>query len=281
MDSLQITPISGAMGAVVSGIDLSRPLTENQQTQVDEAFHQYLALSFPDQDLNPKSLLELTQRQGGVGETPYLTGLTDYPDVVPIIKEATEKTAHTFGAGWHTDFTFQQQPPARTLLYAIDVPPVGGDTLYTNLYAAYESLSAGMQDLLENMTAVHSATRSYGPQAKLKDHLESMTITNATTEPATMTHPVIRTHPVTGRKALWINPVYTIHFSNMSLAESTPLLKYLNDVAISPSFGCRVRWHKRTLTMWDNRCTQHCATADYHGHRREMLRTTVAGEIPQ
>ena len=115
MNSLQITPISGAMGAVVSGIDLSRPLTENQQTQVDEAFHQYLVLSFPDQDLNPKSLLELTQRQGGVGETPYLTGLTEYPDVVPIIKEATEKTPHTFGAGWHTDFTFQQRPPARTL----------------------------------------------------------------------------------------------------------------------------------------------------------------------
>ena len=281
MTSLEITPISGALGAVVSGLDLSQPLTPQQQTEVDSAFHQYLVLSFPDQDLNAGSLLALTERLGGVGETPYLTGLPDYPDVVPIIKAGAEKSAHTFGAGWHTDFTFQQQPPSRTLLYAIDVPPVGGDTLFTNLYAAYDALSSGMKTLLEDLTAVHSATRSYGPQAKLKDHLESMTITNATEEHTTTTHPVIRTHPVTGRKALWVNPVYTLHFSNMSLTESTPLLQYLNDLAVSPSFGCRVKWQKRTLTMWDNRCTQHCATADYQGHRREMLRTTVAGEVPR
>jgi len=278
MSQIEITPISGALGAEVTGIDLSKPLDSNDEKLIEDAFHEHLVLCFRDQQLTAESLLALTMRQGGVGATPYLTGLTDYPDVVPIIKEATEKSAVTFGAGWHTDFTFQQCPPSRTLLYAVDVPSVGGDTLYTNLYAAYDALSSGMKDLLENLTATHSATRSYGPAATLKDQLESMTINNDLQEPGTMTHPVVRTHPVTGRKALWVNPVYTLHFTGMTQAESAPLLKYLNDLAVSPSFSCRVRWHRGSLTMWDNRCTQHCATADYHGQRREMLRTTVAVE---
>jgi taurine dioxygenase len=280
MSQIQITPISGALGADISGVDLSAPLSSKDQAQIEAAFHEHLVLCFRDQHLSPESLLALTQQLGGVGETPYLTGLADYPDVVPIIKEATEKSAATFGAGWHTDFTFQQCPPSRTLLYAVDVPAAGGDTLYANLYAAYDALSMGMKDMLEHLTATHSATRSYGPEAKLKDRLESMTINNDSQEPATMTHPVIQTHPVTGRKALWINPVYTLQFTGMTQAESAPLLKYLNDLIVMPSFTCRVRWHKGSLTMWDNRCTQHCATADYHGQRREMLRTTVAGEQP-
>jgi taurine dioxygenase len=280
MSHIQITPISGALGADISGVDLSASLNSTDQAQIEAAFHEHLVLCFRDQHLNPESLLALTQRLGGAGETPYLTGLADYPDVVPIIKEATEKSAATFGAGWHTDFTFQQCPPSRTLLYAVDVPAAGGDTLYANLYAAYDALSTGMKDLLGGLTATHSATRSYGPEAKLKDRLESMTINNDSHEPATMTHPVIQTHPVTGRKALWINPVYTLQFTGMTQAESAPLLNYLNDLIVTPSLTCRVRWHKGSLTMWDNRCTQHCATTDYRGQRREMLRTTVAGQQP-
>jgi taurine dioxygenase len=280
MSHIQITPISGALGADISGVDLSASLNSTDQAQIEAAFHEHLVLCFRDQHLNPESLLALTQRLGGAGETPYLTGLADYPDVVPIIKEATEKSAATFGAGWHTDFTFQQCPPSRTLLYAVDVPTAGGDTLYANLYAAYDALSTGMKDLLGGLTATHSATRSYGPEAKLKDRLESMTINNDSHEPATMTHPVIQTHPVTGRKALWINPVYTLQFTGMTQAESAPLLNYLNDLIVTPSLTCRVRWHKGSLTMWDNRCTQHCATTDYRGQRREMLRTTVAGQQP-
>ena len=152
--------------------------------------------------------------------------------------------------------------------------------MYCNLYHAYEALSTGMQDMLENLTAIHSAVRSYGPNATLKDRMENMTITNHADEPPTMEHPVIRTHPTTGRKALWVNPVYTIRFKGMTEAESAPILNYLNAFAVSPSFTCRIRWQVGTLTMWDNRCTQHCATSDYQGFRREMLRTTVAGDRP-
>lgn len=275
-----VTPITGALGAEVTGIDLSEPLPDKDLEFIQQTIAEYLVLCFRGQSMDPASMLALTHQLGGAGETPYLTGLPDYPDVVPIIKEANEKSPLTFGAGWHTDFTFQPLPPSLTLLYGIDVPPAGGDTLYCNLYRAYEALSPGMKQLLEGLTAVHSSVRSYGPNAKMKDHMENMRIVNDTAEPPTREHPVIRTHPVTGRKALWVNPVYTIRFKNMSEAESAPILKYLNDFAVNPSFTCRVRWAPGTLTMWDNRCTQHCATADYQGHRREMLRTTVAGDTP-
>jgi taurine dioxygenase len=280
LTALNVRPLAGALGAEVRGVDLSQPLDKKTSADLNQAFLDHLVLSFPGQSMNPTSLLKLTQNLGGVGETPYLTGLEDISDVVPIIKEANEKSALTFGSGWHTDFTFQATPPSKTILYAVEVPPAGGDTLYTNLYLAYDALSDGMKDLLNGMTAMHSAIKSYGPNATLKDQMESMTINNATSVPDLMEHPVIRTHPETGKKALWVNPVYTIRFKNMTEAESAPILKYLNDLIINPSFTCRVAWQAGTLTMWDNRCTQHCATSDYHGHRREMLRTTVAGDKP-
>ena len=276
---MDIQPLSGALGAEVRGVDLLH-LEAQELQEIESAFLQYLVLCFRNQRLSPGDLLRLTEQLGGPGETPYLSGLPDYPDVVPVLKEANEQSPYTFGAGWHTDFTFQECPPARTLLYAVDTPAVGGDTLYCNLYQAYEALSAGMQAVLADLKAVHSAVRSYGPKATLKEHLENMTITNDPAEPQTTLHPVIRQHPATAKLALWVNPTYTIRFEKMTEAESRPLLGYLNQLAVSPSFTCRVRWHPGTLTMWDNRCTQHCATSDYPGHRREMLRTTVAGTRP-
>ncbi|MBT4615463.1 MAG: TauD/TfdA family dioxygenase [Gammaproteobacteria bacterium] len=274
-----IRPLTGLIGAEITDLDLNN-LDEASFQALDNAFAQHLVLCIRDQSLTPSDLVGITDRLGGPGETPYLTGLEEYPDVVPVIKEANESSPHTFGAGWHTDFTFQATPPAKTLLYAVDTPAAGGDTLYANMYAAYDALSDGMKAALKSLNAVHSATRSYGPQATLKNHLEHMTITNDDQEPDTQLHPVICMHPVTKRPALWINPTYTIRFENMTQEESKPLLDYLNQLIVSPQFCCRVRWQPGTLTLWDNRCTQHCATSDYQGHRREMWRTTVAGETP-
>jgi taurine dioxygenase len=279
MTKLTVTPLTGAIGAEITGIDLKSMSAEEEST-LEQAFLDHLVVCIRDQELTPADLLDLTRQFGGIGETPYLTGLQEYPDVVAVIKEADEKSPHSFGAGWHTDFTFQPLPPSRTLLYAIDVPPAGGDTLYCNLYRAYEMLSPGLSAALENMTTIHSAIRSYGPRASLKDHMENMTITNDVNTPTEMEHPAIRVHPVTGKKALWVNPVYTIRFKDMTEAESKPMLDYLNNLAVGPSLTCRVNWQPGTLTMWDNRCTQHCATSDYRDHRREMLRTTVAGDVP-
>ncbi len=280
MSKIRINPVTGAIGAEITGLDVNN-MSAADEAVLESAFHEHLVVCIRDQKMDAATLLALTNRLGGVGETPYLGGLPEFPDVVPVIKEATEKSHHTFGAGWHTDFTFQPSPPSRTLLYAVDVPAVGGDTLYCNLQAAYQRLSPGLARLLESLTAVHSAVRSYGPKATLKDHMENMTITNEADEPEEMEHPVITVHPVTQRKSLWINPVYTIRFKDMTEAESQPLLNYLNNLAVSPSLTCRIKWQPGTLTMWDNRCTQHCATSDYQGYRREMLRTTVAGDAPR
>ncbi len=274
-----IRPITGLIGAEITGLDLKN-LDEASLAALDKAFADHLVLCIRDQTLSPLELMDITNLLGGPGDTPYLTGLKDHPDVVPVIKEADETSPYTFGAGWHTDFTFQARPPGRTLLYAVDTPDAGGDTLYANMYAAYDALSAGMKTALKSLNAVHSATRSYGPQATLKNHLEHMTINNDSQEPGTQVHPVVRMHPVTNRPALWINPTYTLRFEDMTKEESDPLLDYLNQLIVNPQYCCRVRWEPGTLTMWDNRCTQHCATSDYHGHRREMWRTTVAGETP-
>ena len=274
-----IRPLTGLIGAEITGLDMN-DLDEVSLAELDRAFAKHLVLCVRDQSLSPSDLVNITNRLGGPGDTPYLTGLKEYPDVVPVVKEADENSPHTFGAGWHTDFTFQKRPPAKTLLYAVDTPVAGGDTLYANLYAAYDALSEGMKTALKSLNAVHSATKSYGPQATLKNHLENMTIINDDQEPDTQIHPVICMHPVTKRPALWINPTYTIRFENMTQEESLPLLDYLNQHIVNPRFCCRVRWEPGTLTLWDNRCTQHCATSDYQGYRREMWRTTVAGQAP-
>tara|TARA_B110000285_G_scaffold109959_1_gene124860 strand:+ start:428 stop:1270 length:843 start_codon:yes stop_codon:yes gene_type:complete len=274
-----IRPLTGLIGAEITGLDMN-DLDEVSLAELDRAFAKHLVLCVRDQSLSPSDLVNITNRLGGPGDTPYLTGLKEYPDVVPVVKEADENSPHTFGAGWHTDFTFQERPPAKTLLYAVDTPVAGGDTLYANLYAAYDALSEGMKTALKSLNAVHSATKSYGPQATLKNHLENMTIINDDQEPDTQIHPVICRHPVTKRPALWINPTYTIRFENMTQEESLPLLDYLNQLIVNPRFCCRVRWEPGTLTLWDNRCTQHCATSDYQGYRREMWRTTVAGQAP-
>ena len=274
-----IRPLTGLIGAEITGLDMKN-LDEASLEALDKAFASHLVLCIRDQALTPSDLLDITNQLGGPGDTPYLTGLKEYPEVVPVVKEADENSPHTFGAGWHTDFTFQPRPPARTLLYAVDIPAAGGDTLYANMYAAYDALSDGMKAALKSLNAVHSATRSYGPQATLKNQLEHMTITNDDQEPDTQIHPVICMHPMTKRPALWINPTYTIRFENMTQEESEPLLDYLNQLIVNPQFCCRVRWEPGTLTLWDNRCTQHCATSDYRGYRREMWRTTVAGETP-
>ena len=276
---MEIIPIAKSLGAEVIGAQLVN-MDVKTYSSIEKAFSRYLVLCFRDQQLGPCDLVNLARKFGGVGETPYLSGLEDYPDVVPIVKEANEKSQHTFGSGWHTDFTFQKKPPARTLLYALDVPPDGGDTLFANLQDAYESLSTGMQESLSRLRALHSSIRSYGPNASLKNHLENMTITNEKEAPGFESHPVIRKHPVTGKPSLWINPTYTIRFDGMTDQESQPLLDYLNDLITEARFTCRVNWKRNSLVMWDNRCTQHSASSDYAGHRREMWRITTAGDTP-
>lgn len=278
---MQIFPLTGSFGAEIRDVDLSAELAEDTLAAVRAAFAEHVVLCFRDQQLDIDRLEALALRLGEFGETPFITPIESHPNVLRLVREANE-AGPLFGSGWHSDWSFQDAPPSATMLYGVDVPPVGGDTAFTNQYLAYESLSAGMQRILDGLNAVHSAQRSYGPQGTFgrNDPTSSMDIRGGESALATQLHPLVRTHPVTGRKALFVNDVYTIGIEDMRSEESKPLLDFLFAHSRRIDHTCRVRWEPGTLTMWDNRVTQHYAIDDYAGHRREMYRITLAGEVP-
>jgi taurine dioxygenase len=208
--------------------------------------------------------------------------MDEYPDIIAVLKEADERNISTFGNAWHSDFSFLEEPPLGSVLYAREVPAYGGDTLFANMYSAYEALSEGMRWMLDGLSAMH-AGRPYGVGGVPADLGVSRSIGIERNRPEAdreIAHPVVRVHPATGRKALFVNSIYTTRFEGMTEAESRPLLKYLYDHAIRPEFTCRLRWHTKDLAVWDNRCTLHYAVNDYDGARRLMHRTTIKGERP-
>lgn len=278
---LDLRPLTGTFGADVHGLDLSRPLDGDTVAAVEAAFAQYSVLAFRDQRLSIEQLEAFALQFGEFGETPFITPVDGHPNVLAVVREADEAGA-LFGGSWHSDWSFQAAPPSATILYGHEVPPAGGDTVFTNQYLAYETLSDGMKRLLDGVNAVHSARRSYGPQGVFgrPDANAAMHIQGGEEALATQSHPIVRTHPVTGRKLLFVNDVYTIGIEDLNGAESRALLGYLLEHSKQVALQCRVRWEPGTLTMWDNRCVQHHAIDDYAGHRREMYRVTLAGEIP-
>jgi taurine dioxygenase len=280
-ETIQVRPVAGGCGAEIAGVDLSKPLGNQTFSEIHRAFLEHSVIFFRDQNLTPEDQEAFTLRFGPFGRTDYVKTLPDHPNIIAVIKEADERTAFNFGGVWHSDFSYQECPPMATILYGREVPPYGGDTMFANGYLAYEALSDGLKRTLEGMRAVHSARRSYGSKGSYaKKRLKSMDITADETGDAELDHPVIRTHPETGRKALFVNPVYTIRFAGWTEAESKPLLNFLFAHSQRPEFTCRFRWTKGALAMWDNRCLQHLALNDYDGFRREHHRTTVAGDRP-
>ncbi len=279
--ALTITPVTPQCGAEVTGLDL-REANDDTMAAVHDALAAHSVLFIRDQHLSPDEQVALTRRFGEVLRVPYIQHLAEHPDVIAVLKEADERKISTFGGTWHSDFSFLDEPPSLTLLHAIELPAVGGDTLWSCQYSAYEALSPGMQALLEPLRAVQTAwphgTRGPGPNAAVS---KSVVMTrNDPTADREVLHPVVRVHPVTGRKALFVNPVYTQWFEGMTEAESRPLLQYLFDHASKAEFTCRVRWTPGTLAIWDNRCLLHLAINDYDGSRRLLHRTTVAGDRP-
>lgn len=279
--TIEVRPIAGAMGAEISGVDLAEPLGNQAFAEIHRAFLQYQVVFFRDQSLTPEQHKAFSARFGALECIPFVKGMAEHPEIISIVKEASESNTYNFGGKWHSDLSFQENPPLGSALYALEVPSFGGDTMWANMYRAYERLSPGMRRMLDGLVAVHSARRSYGPQGQFKnDDIKSMRIDNSEAAMDEMEHPVVRTHPETGRKCLFVNPVYTIRFKDMTEEESKPLLDYLQDRCIEPENTCRFRWSSNTLALWDNRCTQHLALNDYDGSRREMRRTTIAGDRP-
>jgi len=278
---MQLTPLTGTFGADVRGVDLSAA-DDTCLDALRAALDEHHVLAVRDQNLEIDTFEAMARRLGAFGETPFITAIDGHPDVLRVLREAHE-SGPLFGSGWHSDWSFQQRPPSATLLYAVEVPESGGDTAFANGQAAYDALSPAMQDMLGGLNAVHSARRSYGPSGTFgrNDPDAGMDSHGGEEALATQLHPLVRTHAATGRKSLFVNEVYTIGLEGMSRNESAPLLRFLFEHVTQVAFTCRVRWEPGTLTIWDNRVVQHFAIDDYTGHRREMLRITLAGEQPR
>jgi taurine dioxygenase len=279
--SSTVEPIAGALGATVTGIDLSEVSDRDQLDVVRQALADHLVIFFPDQHLSLDDLERITDLLGGRDVTPFVTPLDDRPYVIRVIKEPGDQL--NFANAWHTDLSYLPEPPAYTLLHAWDVPSHGGDTVWANQYLAYETLSGGLKETLAGLRAVHSAGLAYGTGGfldKVKD-LTSMAIAPSAEAYQERTHPVVIDHPVTHRAALYVNSVYTTRFDGWSPIESQALLAHLHRHNINENFTCRLRWAAHTLAIWDNRCTLHNALNDYSGVRREMYRTSVKGTAPQ
>lgn len=278
--TLLIRPEPDGFGASVSGFD-ARDCSDGLVHELRRLWLEYRVLAFPDQNLTPAQLQHFSSRFGEFGDDPFIEPLAGHPHVLEVRREPDER-AIPFGATWHSDWSFQAAPPSATFLQAREIPPTGGATLFADGYRAYEALPASVQSELQELTAIHSARRPYTLQGFLagRGRERSMRITPSDKALCTQNHPVIRTHPETGRKALWVNRVYTIGIRELDDDHAERLLAWLFDHAVRDEFVYAHRWQNHMLCMWDNRCTQHCATGGYDGHRRVMHRTVIAGDRP-
>ena len=265
-----------ALGAEVLGVDASRSVDDETAAALRHAFLEHQVLFFRDQRLAPPQTLAFAKHFGEPAEYPFAEGIPGCPLVTEIVKERHERI--NFGGEWHSDTTYLERPPRATLLYAVEVPAAGGDTLYSDMYRAYARRSPGMRRMLGRLRAVNTA----GLLAREKrDGYASVRAKNVHRLDMRAEHPVVRTHPDTGRKALYVNETHTLHFRGMTREESLPLLTYLCREATRAENGFRLRWRPGTLAIWDNRCVQHYALNDYHGHRRVMHRVIVACDRPR
>ena len=278
---LKVTPLAGALGAEIGGVALAALQDRAAWDEIHRAFLRYSVIVFRDQALQPADLMRIGGRFGEPCHYPFVTGMEGYPFIFEVVKEESERA--NFGGNWHSDTTYLVQPPLATLLYAVEAPTHGGDTLFANTATAYDALSDGMRRMLHGLVGVNSAALKYGGgrTAMHKDIAGMKVHDTDSADRYEAEHPVARTHPETGRKALYVSRGHTIRFRDMSEEESRPLIDWLQAHQVQPEFTCRVRWTPGTLTIWDNRCTQHNAINDYHGQRRRMRRLTVGAQTPQ
>jgi taurine dioxygenase len=277
MATLDIRPIAGALGAEIHGVDLDQALDDGVVAAIRRALLDHLVIFFRDQALPPERFLAFARRFGEPMEYPLVKGIEGYPDIIRVAK--LEHETVNFGGIWHSDTTYLETPPMGTLLVARDVPPFGGDTLFANMYLAYETLSDGMKRLLDELKGVSSSVKADASKTR-EDRIKSDPTTQSRQE-FVAEHPVLRTHPETGRKALYVNVAHTVRFAGLTEAESAPILSYLFQHQTRPEFTCRFAWRPGSLAFWDNRAVQHNPVNDYHGYRRVMHRITLKGDRPR
>lgn len=273
MTGLTIRKVAGALGAELSGIDLSGPLSDGAIAAIRAALNEHQVIFFRDQSLTPQQQLAFGRRFGPLNIHPYVRGMDDHPEVMEIIKEPTDKL--NFGGGWHSDMSFLETPSIGSILYAVETPAFGGDTLFASQAAAYDALSDGLKATLEGLKAVHSAGKEYSAKGASAQKRASMQVAEAEGLAGEFVHPVVKVHPETGRKALYVNPAFTMRFDGWTRRESRPLLDYLFEHSRQEAFTCRFSWRDGSVAFWDNRQVWHYALNDYPGQRRHMRRVTV------
>ena len=271
---IDVQPIAGTIGAEVIGVDASRPLAAEVIGEIRRAFLEHLVIFLPGQKLSPQQLLAFASRFGEPMEYPQLRGLPECPLVTPVVKLEHER--HNFGGVWHTDTSYLEQPPMASMLYALELPPYGGDTLFASQYAAYEALSDGLRQALDGLIGINSSAKAEVTRSR-EDRLREAGVQSKV---LVGKHPIVRTHPETGRKALYMSLGHTVRFDGWGEDESKPLLDYLFTHQAKPEFTCRFRWSPGALAFWDNRCALHNPVNDYHGFRRIMHRVTLRGDTP-
>ena len=271
--SIKVTP-QGAVGAEVSNIDLNY-LDDETFAELREAYARHSVLFFHGQQLTPEAHINFAQRWGAINVNRFFTPVENYPQIAEVRKEPEQK--FNIGGGWHTDHSYDQIPALGSLLYAKEVPLMGGDTLFASCAAAFDTLSEGIKTTLRSLRAVHSSRHVFGKTAPIPDDMSGL-FANADQATQDAEHPVVIRHPLSGREVLYVNPGFTTHFVGWTVQESEPLLEYLYRHIGRPEHTCRFHWQAGSLAFWDNRATWHLAVNDYHGERRLMHRITVEGE---
>jgi taurine dioxygenase len=273
---ISVEPSGGVCGATIHGIDLSTDLSAETVGEIRSIWLEHLVVAFADQQLSLEQFEQVALHFGDFGQDPYFKGLEGHPHVAEVKREADEQTP-LFAEGWHSDWSFLITPPSGTLLYGRIIPPIGGDTLYANQYAAYDALDATMKEKLDGLQGIHSARRGYSKAGQYgeKDVGRSMAIVYSDDALATQNHPLVQLHPETGCPALFLSPGYTIGIEGLAEEESQELLLFLYAHQAKEQFIYRHRWQENMLTMWDNRAVIHAATGGYQGHRRLLQRITI------
>ena len=279
---IETRKISGALGAEIAGVDLSRDISGVVLAEIRAALHENLVIFFRDQDITPEQQLTFARRWGEIHLHPFVEGIPEYPEIIEIQKADGDK--RNFGGSWHTDQMFNPRPAMGTMLYCHRVPEYGGDTLWTNQYLALESLSPALRKTLAllKVVAKGEGTKKYGGKSRREfygERLKTVRVKDPGDLQTTSAHPLVRTHPETARKSLYVGS-HVNQFEGMTEEESAPLVDFLMAHSTRPEFTCRFRWSKGALAFWDNRCTMHFAINDYPAGTRLMHRITIRGDVP-
>jgi taurine dioxygenase len=273
--AIEVLPIAGGLGAEITGVDLASAPDDATVDAIRRAWLEHLVVFFRDQSLAPREFDAFARRLGDPVTYPFVQGIHGFPEIISVMKLPHETV--NFGGIWHSDTVYLDRPPMATMLVAREVPPYGGDTMFANMSAAYEALSPGMKRMLDGLRAVNSSALADVSKTR-EDRIRDRGAGDDHEYVAE--HPVVRTHPETGRKALYVNVAHTLRFVDMTEDESRPLLRFLFEHSVRPEFTCRFRWRVGSVALWDNRCVMHNPVNDYHGHARAMHRISLAGDVP-